>query len=67
MAPPGVQIVDSAESTAAKVVECFKDIDVTGSGSLRCFTTDSTEKFRVLGGPFLGRPIPNIELIDIEK
>jgi hypothetical protein len=38
-----------------------------GSGSLRCFTTDSVEKFRALGGPFLGRPIEHIELIDIEK
>ncbi len=67
VAPPNVQIVDSAESTAAKVVECLNNVDATGSGSLRCFTTDSTEKFRGLGGPFLGRPIQNIELIDIEK
>ncbi|HWX53866.1 MAG TPA: glutamate racemase [Verrucomicrobiae bacterium] len=67
IAPAAVQIVDSAESTAAKVLECMPSAAGTGGGSLRCFTTDSVEKFRKLGGPFLGRPIQNIELIDIEK
>src|SRR6266481_3943074 len=68
VAPSAVQIVDSAESTAAKVLECMDgSTRLQGSGSLRCFTTDSVEKFRALGGPFLGRPIENIELIDIEK
>ena len=68
VAPSAVQIVDSAESTAAKVLECMEGAAKShGSGSLRCYTTDSVEKFRALGGPFLGRPIEHIELIDIEK
>src|SRR5579859_1557662 len=68
VAPSAVQIVDSAESTAAKVLECMEGAARhQGSGSLRCYTTDSVEKFRALGGPFLGRPIEYIELIDIEK
>jgi glutamate racemase len=68
VAPSAVQIVDSAESTAAKVLECMEGPNrLQGSGSLRCYTTDSVEKFRALGGPFLGRPIEHIELIDIEK
>jgi hypothetical protein len=73
VAPPRVEIVDSAESTAAKVVELLKK-DLLGKdhaqgkpGGLRCYATDSVEKFRRLGGNFLGRPIENIELIDIEK
>ena len=65
---PQVEIVDSAESTAAEVA-CLlgKDCGQSGSGSLRCYATDSVEKFRRLGGPFLGHLIEDIELIDIEK
>ena len=66
--PPQVEIVDSAESTAAKVLEL---IGASGShehqGSLRCYATDSVEKFLRLGEKFLGCPIESIELIDIEK
>ena len=36
-------------------------------GSLHCYATDSVEKFRRLGGRFLGRPLEDIELIDIER
>src|ERR1700682_746002 len=58
LTPPAVQIVDSAESTAAKVLELMPSVSKAGgSGNLRCFTTDSVEKFRKLGGPFLGCPI----------
>ena len=39
---------------------------IAATGHVRCFATDSVEKFRRLGGPFLGRPIEDIELIDIE-
>ena len=66
--PPRVEIVDSAASTAAKVRELIgNNCGHQGSGTPRCFTTDSVEKFRRLGGPFLGCSIENIELIDIEK
>ncbi|HZU33385.1 MAG TPA: glutamate racemase [Candidatus Angelobacter sp.] len=66
--PPHVEIVDSAESTAAKVVELIgKDCAQAGSGTLRCYATDSVEKFRKLGNKFLGCTIENIELIDIEN
>jgi glutamate racemase len=36
-------------------------------GDLRCYATDSVEKFRRLGSKFLGCPIEKIELVDIEK
>jgi glutamate racemase len=66
--PAGVEIVDSAESTAAQVAELLgKDRGKAGSGSLRCYATDSVEKFRRLGEKFLGRAIESIELVDIEK
>jgi glutamate racemase len=68
VAPEQVEIVDSAESTAARVLESFKNISGEAQpGRLRCYATDSVEKFRRLGGRFLGCPIEDIELVDIEK
>src|SRR5438309_6800789 len=58
VAPPGVEIVDSAESTAARVVELLKKKSGPAEpGRLRCYATDSVDKFRRLGGTFLGCPI----------
>jgi glutamate racemase len=66
--PQTVEIVDSAESTAAKVVELLGPNRGQGApGDLRCYATDSVEKFRRLGSKFLGCPIEKIELVDIEK
>ena len=66
--PLSVEIVDSAESTSAKVVELLGASGAQGaSGDLRCYATDSVEKFRRLGSKFLGCPIEKIELVDIEK
>jgi glutamate racemase len=66
--PQSVEIVDSAESTAAKVVELLSaDRGQGASGDLRCYATDSVEKFRRLGSKFLGCSIEKIELVDIEK
>ncbi|HET6934238.1 MAG TPA: glutamate racemase [Candidatus Angelobacter sp.] len=66
--PENVHIVDSAESTAAKVAQMIGAGSGPGEpGTLRCYATDSIEKFRRLGEKFLGCPIQNIELIDIEK
>jgi len=66
--PQNVAIVDSAESTAAQVVEMLgQDHQQDQPGELCCYATDSVEKFRRLGGKFLGCPIDNIELVDIEK
>ena len=66
--PQHVEIVDSAESTAAKVMELLgKESGQGATGSLCCYATDSVEKFRRLGSKFLGHEIENIELVDIEK
>ena len=68
VAPAQVEIVDSAESTAAKVLELIGGPELEEhAGTLRCYATDSVEKFRRLGEKFLGCPIESIELIDIEK
>lgn len=68
VAPAHVEIVDSAESTAAKVLELIGGPKrEEQAGTLRCYATDSVEKFRRLGEKFLGCPIESIELIDIEK
>lgn len=66
VAPSQVHIVDSAESTAHAVAQQVKDRDLAKTGRLRCFATDSVEKFRRLGGRFLGRELDEVELIDIE-
>jgi glutamate racemase len=69
--PPHVEIVDSAESTASAVAQLLgtkgHDGAQGGPGRLRCYATDSTEKFARLGSKFLGCPIQDIELVDIEK
>jgi hypothetical protein len=36
-------------------------------GTLKCFATDSVEKFRRLGAKFLGNSLESVELVDIEK
>ena len=65
--PSHVEIVDSAEATAAKVFELLgRPEQKQQQGRLRCYATDSVEKFRRLGEKFLGCPIESIELIDIE-
>jgi glutamate racemase len=65
--PAQVEIVDSAESTAVWVAELLGNCGPGGRGGLRCYATDSVEKFRRLGEKFLGCPIEKVELIDIEK
>lgn len=66
--PQHIEIVDSAESTAAKVVEQIGSPSNSGPpGQLHCYATDSPEKFRRFGEKFLGCPIPDIELVDIER
>jgi glutamate racemase len=65
--PAQVQIVDSAESTAHKVAQQVKNPGPGTPGSLRCYATDSVEKFQRLGGRFLGRPLTKVELVDIER
>jgi glutamate racemase len=67
--PPGMKVIDSAESAAEAAARLFgqQDADApsTAPQALRCFATDSVEKFERLGSRFLGRPVVNVELVDL--
>ena len=74
LARPGacsIRVIDSAESTAEAAVKLFNGRAAAkpgGSGvqtEIRCFATDSVEKFERLGSRFLARPVGNVELIDL--
>jgi glutamate racemase len=77
MTLPGVEIVDSAESTARVVAEKLgieKPQSGTGQKSvpkepttLKFFATDSVEKFRRMGAKFLGRPIDFVQHVDLKE
>jgi glutamate racemase len=67
--PWRVEIVDSAESTAQVVagklgMEAPPRHD-SNSADITYFATDSVERFRRVGELFMGRPIQNVEHIDI--
>lgn len=60
-----LELVDSAESTAAEIAASNRD--GTKGGSVRFFATDSTEKFRRAGEKFLGREVIGVEHVDLES
>jgi len=68
---PGVKVIDSAEAAAQQAVEMFNgrvagaDAGAKTETEIRCFATDSVEKFERLGSRFLGRPVGRVELIDL--
>jgi glutamate racemase len=69
--PSGMKIIDSAESTADKLVmHLCRDLGASPGPTpadpiLRFFATDSVEKFERLGSRFLGRPVGNVQLVDL--
>jgi glutamate racemase len=69
--PPGMHVIDSAESTAGAALRLFNGRAASPAAGpapqneIRCFATDSVEKFELLGSRFLGRPVGNVELIDL--
>ena len=69
--PPGVTLVDSAESTALAVLQLLgsKLASPTGAekNQLKFFVTDSTEKFQRLGRLFLGQEISDIKHVDLKE
>jgi glutamate racemase len=72
---PGVKVIDSAEAAAQAAVELCNGrlgervapspADATPQTEVRCFATDSVEKFERLGSRFLARPVGHVELIDL--
>jgi glutamate racemase len=75
VAPCNVTIVDSAESTAQTVCALLRRNPLPMKGELerrtkprlKFFATDSVEKFRRLGARFLGRPIEDVEHVDLKE
>src|SRR3954466_4244383 len=69
VAPWRVEIVDSAEATAAVVATHFRVSAASGhearAPEVRFFATDSVDKFRRLGERFMGRAIANVEHVEM--
>jgi glutamate racemase len=69
--PAGMRVIDSAEATADAVVRLFADhvpsnpADPAPTTEIRCFATDSVDKFSRLGSRFLERPVGDVELVDL--
>jgi glutamate racemase len=70
--PRGMRVIDSAESAAEAAASLFngraKSLDAGNedrAAEIRCFATDSVDKFERLGSRFLGRPVGNVQLVDL--
>jgi glutamate racemase len=68
--PRGMRVIDSAESTAEAAIQLINgkataDAEDRTSTPIRCFATDSVEKFQRLGSRFLGCPVGDVELVDL--
>lgn len=67
----GAKVIDSAEAVAQAAArqlsssEAMADPRASSETEIRCFATDSVEKFERLGSRFLGRPVGHVELIDL--
>jgi len=72
-APEGMRVIDSAEAAAEAAVRQFGNgIKLARAATeeaidldLRCFATDSVEKFERLGSRFLELPVGKVELVDL--
>ena len=71
-APRGINVIDSAESTAEAAALLINgrtgaviSQDTTQPTEIRCFATDSVDKFERLGSRFLGRPTGKVQLVDL--
>ena len=69
--PESLRVIDSAQATAEQVAQTLDGALARGATAgnretkARFFATDSVAKFRVLGSRFLGRPIEEVELVDL--
>ncbi len=74
-APGHVTIVDSADSTADAVGRLLRRTPLASVAQkerrklprLTFFATDSAEKFRRLGAQFLGRPVEDVQHVDLKE
>ena len=64
-------VVDAADATAQHVRELLGpsvgEAGLAAEPGFRFFTTDSPAKFQRLGTRFLGRPIPSVTVVDLDR
>ena len=72
--PVGMKVIDSADATAEATLSLVgmvkpspsaQDLSAQNQDQIRCFATDSVEKFERLGSRFLNRPTGKVELVDL--
>lgn len=69
--PAGMKVIDPAETTAEAAIHLVNGAFHPLPGctdkpaTLRCFATDSVDKFERLGSRFLGREVGNVSLVDL--
>jgi glutamate racemase len=69
--PAGMRVIDSADAVADAAIRLFgahipaPHATPPQPASLRCFATDSVEKFERLGPRFLARPVGTVGLVDL--
>lgn len=68
---PGVKVVDSAESTALCALELLQRGDGLApageGGRLHCYVSDNPQRFREVGGRFLGEAIRQVTWVTPEQ
>jgi glutamate racemase len=75
VAPEHLKIVDSADATADAVGRLLGLVPLPSATEperrlaprLKCFATDSADKFRRLGAQFLGYPIDDVQHVDLAE
>ena len=74
VASDSVELVDSAESTADAVAQALQlhplpppsaEVERRAAPRLKCFATDSVEKFRRIGERFVGHPLQDVTHVDL--
>lgn len=68
--PPTTRVVDSAQTTAAGVAVALENRNSgapngNSGPTLTLLATDGVDRFRRVGGYFLGRPVQEVELVDL--
>jgi glutamate racemase len=68
---PSAQVVDSADATALAARRQLIEMDAlsseSGRGKLHCYVSDNPQRFREVGGRFLGRPIREVTWVSPEQ
>lgn len=68
---PASRIVDSADATARAAKQLLTAMDALSTsrdpGRLRCYVSDNPQRFREVGGRFLGQPICEVAWISSEQ